>query len=357
VLSCEQQLQATIVGAIREYKEHRRLMIPRRCDVGRGYNNQMNTLFRNAIDSIQLGVEDYQANDAKRALSAVRNFYAGTLLLAKEVLVRAAPAADAAEILGTRYKPMPNGKGGVEYEPVAHNTIDFSQIGERFRDFKLSIDQSALKDLNRIRNDIEHLYTNAPHETVREAIAKAFPVVMDLFRLADEDPRAELGYSWQVMLDVRSVYERELELCRRSFDEVEWRSQSLAEAALLCPGCKSHLVERVDLDDAHHENANARCRACGADISAEKLIEAALEAHFEMESYVAAKEGGEPPLYTCSECGLETYVIWNGENACAWCLESLNECIMCHTSLTPDNVDSDNSGLCSYCGNLASKDD
>jgi hypothetical protein len=50
----------------------------------------MNTLFDNAIQSIQLGIEDYEHNDPMRALSAVRNFYAGTLLLAKEVLVRAA---------------------------------------------------------------------------------------------------------------------------------------------------------------------------------------------------------------------------------------------------------------------------
>ena len=54
----------------------------------------MNSLFDNAVQSIQLGVEDYQSNDAKRAVSAVRNFYAGVLLLAKEVLIRAAPESD-----------------------------------------------------------------------------------------------------------------------------------------------------------------------------------------------------------------------------------------------------------------------
>ncbi len=54
----------------------------------------MSGLFENAVLSIQLGVEDYQANDPKRALSAVRNFHAGILLLAKEVLVRAAPGAN-----------------------------------------------------------------------------------------------------------------------------------------------------------------------------------------------------------------------------------------------------------------------
>lgn len=31
----------------------------------------MSGLFENAVQAIQLGVEDYEANDAKRALSAV----------------------------------------------------------------------------------------------------------------------------------------------------------------------------------------------------------------------------------------------------------------------------------------------
>ena len=31
-------------------------------------------LFRNAVQSIQLGIEDYQANNPERAVSAVRNF-------------------------------------------------------------------------------------------------------------------------------------------------------------------------------------------------------------------------------------------------------------------------------------------
>jgi hypothetical protein len=317
----------------------------------------MNTLFQNAIDSIQLGMEDYQANDPKRALSAVRNFYAGTLLLAKEVLVRTAPKANAADILGAKYKPVSDGSGGVEYEAVAHTTIDFTQVGERFKDFGLRIDNGALKDLNRIRNDIEHLYTNAAHKTVREAIAKAFPVVVDLFRLAGEEPHIVLGDFWQVMLDVRDVYEKELEACRRTFEAVDWKSASMADASLLCPECKSDLVEQRDASNTDHQSANAECRACGAKIEAEKLVESALDAHFSIEAHVAAKDGGEPPLYTCPECALETYVIWGGENGCVWCECELGECGMCSESLTPDNVSGDNSNFCAHCDNVMSKDD
>jgi hypothetical protein len=126
----------------------------------RGLCVSKGSLFDNAVQSIQIGIEDYGANDARRAVSAVRNFYAGVLLLAKEVLVRRVPNADPDDILGDRYKPVPDGQGGVTFEPVSQRTIDFAAIGERFKDFGLKINQAALKDLNRIRNDIEHRFTS-----------------------------------------------------------------------------------------------------------------------------------------------------------------------------------------------------
>jgi hypothetical protein len=82
--------------------------------------NLMNTLFENAVGSLQLGIEDYQANHPRRALSAVRNFYSSVLLLAKEVLVRHAPAANPEGLLGARYKPVPDGEGGVYYKRASH---------------------------------------------------------------------------------------------------------------------------------------------------------------------------------------------------------------------------------------------
>ena len=218
----------------------------------------MDTLFKNAIDSIQLGIEDYQADDPKRALSAVRNFYAGTLLLAKEVLVRAAPDASPDEILGAKDKPISDGNGGVEFEAVGQNTVDFSQLAERFKDFELPIDYSILRDLNGIRNDIEHRYTSVPPEKVREAIAAAFPVVVSLFRLAEEEPHKVLGDLWLVMLDVRAFYERELNECRSSFDNVDWISSSLAGAQKVCPECNSYLVEQIDPSNKSHEEAHGK---------------------------------------------------------------------------------------------------
>lgn len=317
----------------------------------------MSSLFENAVQSIQLGVEDYQANDPKRAVSAVRNFYAGVLLLAKEVLIRQAPDADPEDIVSARYKPVPDGGEGVKFVPASRQTIDFTTIGERFRDFGLSIRQAALNDLNRIRNDLEHYYTDKHHEAVREAIAKAFPMVADLFRLIDEAPHEILGDTWQVMLEVRDVYERELEVCKQTFENVEWPSVILADLQFSCPQCHSDLVEQNDPHNKSHESMDCRCRSCGHQFSAEVAIQRALDTHFEAESYIALTDGGDQPVHDCPECGLITYLLTDEEVGCVWCRYVLGECARCMTGLTPENVSPDNLNLCGYCEHLMSKDD
>lgn len=319
----------------------------------------MNTLFQNAVDSILLGIEDYQSNDRRRAISAVRNFYAGTLLLAKEVLVRKVPKANPKDVLSARPTPIPDGKGGITYKP-GDKTVDFSEIGKRFKDFGLPINQQLLSELNRVRTDIEHYFTNSTPKAVRAAIARAFPVVVDLFRLAGEDPRIVLTDCWDTLLEVRDVYEHELNECRRSFDSIEWDSASLATAAeteFRCPACHSELISQTNGANTDKQSANAQCRACGEKISAEKLIESALEAHFAGDNYSAVKDGGNPSLYRCPECSIESYVMAEGENACAWCGLELGECLRCECQLTPDNVAWDSNRTCSYCDHLMSKDD
>jgi ssDNA-binding Zn-finger/Zn-ribbon topoisomerase 1 len=260
-------------------------------------------------------------------------------------------------MVAARYKPVPDGSGGVKFVPVSERTIDFTTIGQRFKDFGLRIDLSALAELNRIRNDVEHRYTDKPREAVREAVAKAFPVAVDLFRQAGEEPHEVLGEAWEVMLEVRSVYERELEACRATFENVEWPSATLEDAPFNCPQCHSDLVAQSDSENTHHQSADAHCRSCGADIQAENAVERALDLHFEAESYIAMTDGGDPPLQDCPECSLTTYILTEEEVRCAWCGCKLGECGRCMVGLTPENVSLDNSGLCAYCEHLMSKDD
>ena len=63
-------------------------------------------LFANAVESVQIGVEDLLKNDDRRVLSAVRNVHAGVLLLCKEKLRRLSPADEL--LLAQRFQPRPD---------------------------------------------------------------------------------------------------------------------------------------------------------------------------------------------------------------------------------------------------------
>lgn len=142
----------------------------------------MPSMFENAVASIRMGVEDYQQQDSLRDLSAVRNFYAGILLLAKEFLIRSVPNANAEVVIAAKIKPAPDGHGGIIAVPDGKNSIDYNQIKSRFKDFNLTIDTTALDKLGAIRKDIEHKDSKHPDAVVREAITSTFAVVTSLFR-------------------------------------------------------------------------------------------------------------------------------------------------------------------------------
>lgn len=317
----------------------------------------MSALYQNAVSSIRMGVEDYANNDANRTLSAVRNFYAGLLLLAKEVLVRSAPDADITEIIGAKYKPVPDGDGGVKYVSDGVQTVDFHSLSQRLKDFGLSINSRELNELNRIRNEIEHRYTDQPSEAVREAIAKAFPLTSELFRFLNEDPSIELGPAWQSMLSTKALYDRELAACRESRSGIEWLSPTVGIAKLQCTNCASELVQQVDATNTDQNTAELKCRACGSLLETEDLVVETLAEELAHESFVRAKDSGEDgPVYDCPECLREAYVDF--EEMCAVCGYKADDrgCSRCGEVIPLSEMAySDGSGLCSYCEHVSYK--
>ena len=317
----------------------------------------MSDLFKNAVQSIILGLEDYQTKDADRTLSAVRNYYAGLLLLAKEVLVRAVPDVEESEILAANYKPVPDGSGGVKYVKQKDRSIDLNGIGTRFKDFGLQIDHRALQSLSKIRNEVEHLSSRVADYVMRNAIAQSFPLVYTLFRQAGEEPHEILEHTWETMLGVRTVYEQELKSCRATFDNIEWNSDLLAGAPRLCVECRSELVAQNKEHNNNKQQIEADCRSCGATIGAEKMISYSIAEHLDGLRIRAARYGAPDGLQNCPECDLLTYVVGAGDDGCVWCDCKLGECAFCETRLTPDDVDFDDDRLCTDCGYKLHKDD
>lgn len=318
----------------------------------------MPSLFENAVSSIRMGVEDYGQQDHDRDISAVRNFYAGVLLLVKEALARRAPNADPQLVIAAKLKPVPDGDGGIMMEQVGHTTIDFQQISERAKDFGLAIDAQALRALNKIRNDLEHHYTSESAAAIRAAIGKGFPVVASLFRELEADPVELLGPAWTKMLETKELYDQELKETRATLAKVAWRSVSVAGGFIKCGGCQSELVEQVDPDNEVQDHIELHCRTCGAAPALEEAIEALLEDMYAGLSYVRAKEGGgDGPLYDCPACGRATLV--EDEDGCANCgneLDYITECMRCCADISMrDFLDGLDEGLCSYCSYVKEK--
>lgn len=315
------------------------------------------SLLENAIASIRMGVEDFRQHDADRDVSAVRNFYAGVLLLAKEALIRAAPNADPELIIGSKVKPVPDGSGGISMEQVGHSTIDFQQIGTRAKDFGIELDHKALKALNEIRNDMEHHYTTEPATAIRSAISSGFPVVASLFRQLEEDPISSLGEAWSVMLQTKELYDKELEDARQTLSEVSWYSASIV-GHFKCTACQQDLIAQIDPENQVQDHVELTCRTCGASPDLSASVEQALNDRYGIDAYKRYKDAHEDgPIYQCPACDKATLI--EGEETCANCNEPLDysdECVRCGNGITiQDYLDGLDDGLCSYCSYVTEK--
>jgi hypothetical protein len=137
------------------------------CGTNARSETSMTQIFDNAVASLRLGIEDFKTGNDDRMLSAARNYYAGLLLLAKECLVKEVPKADAMEVIGAKFKPKPDGEGGVVHVPEGYTTVDLNQLKKRFNDFGLNWPNADIKKLQEFRNDLEHLHLKEPVSLLR----------------------------------------------------------------------------------------------------------------------------------------------------------------------------------------------
>lgn len=211
------------------------------------------SLLSNAIESIQVGVEDYLKGDSKRYLSAVRNICAGILLLYKEKLCRLSPSHDKEVLIKKDIKLVDDGTGNVTFRATGKKTVDVQEIKERFSSLKITVDWKKFDELNQLRNYIEHYYTDKSPDAVREVIAKSFILIRDFIRdCLNEEPHQLLGdVCWQALLKTADVYEAEEATCRQSFEDIEFKHQILQEAVeqIRCPSCHSSLIKVRDASE------------------------------------------------------------------------------------------------------------
>ncbi len=316
----------------------------------------MSEIFENAVTSITLGIEDFETGTDERMLSAARNYYAGLLLLAKECLVCAAPEADAMEIIGAKFKPVPDGDGGVEHVVWGYATVDLAQLQKRFKDFDLPWPKVNIVQLQQFRNNLEHYHLKEPASALGEAIASSFPMIVDFFKILGEDPQESLADVWDTIIAERATFEKVRASCLESWEDVEWPAHVKDLDKMSCPACQSSLVGQSDSGNADHEQIDGKCFQCGHEIDHEKMMEMVVQTSYESDAYIMAKEGQNSPIGDCPECAVTAYVDDGETSVCFACGESIaGVCIRCGTSIDLNEYNYENPSLCSYCGHMADK--
>lgn len=197
----------------------------------------MSELFENAVNSIILGIEDYQSNDDRRPVSALRNFYAGVLLLGKECLCSAAPKADPMEVLAMKFVPAVNQEGGVIHQPDGNRTVDLQDLRHRFKKFNLQWPNVNIDRMQELRNQFEHFHSPAPRVSIQQAIADCFPLIQGFFEILKVDPSNSLGTACQVMLDEKKFFSEQKNKCDSSFGKLKWCEELSNFEFFHCSAC------------------------------------------------------------------------------------------------------------------------
>lgn len=314
------------------------------------------SLIKNAIDSIELGVEDYEQTntDPRRAASAIRNFFAGVLLLLKEKLRQESPPGSNDALLYEKivYKRAPDGT--IIFVGTGKKTVDVGRIQERYKNLGLTLDVVPLNELQQMRNDIEHHDASKhPHAKVQAAIAKTFVLVARVLEdhLGQKPNTVFSGDVWQTMLDEAQTYKEIEDRCRQSKVDLVGVLDAAEELldSLECPDCGSTLLEATTGDYIESEY---ECRVCGKESSLAVLMPAALKIAYAGAAYEAYKDGAPAPIGTCPTCGTDAF--HDEDDVCLVCGEGrpYSNCERCAASLS---LDEQETGMCSYCQHMYDK--
>ncbi|MEP8838561.1 hypothetical protein ABKV41_20675 [Enterobacter roggenkampii] len=333
-------------------------------------------LYENAKASIQLGIEDFQLSQKSildggnpaRALSSVRNLFAGMLLIFKYKIADSVDTPqDAYNLIHLpphKILPKPDGSGGILWEPEGKfnkvKTIDVQEIADRFATFDIEVDWDVIVRLQKCRNHLEHLH---PQNTLGELagfVADLFPVLTSFITdELGESPQDMLGEAWNIMLEHQTFYNHQMKEC-----ELSWAEAGVPNGMMeylessVCEDCGSRLIkaspkciEQGLTVESNDDAFEYRCISCGhSSLITPQLMEA-----FEHEFFYWPPDGEEPTYEHCYCCDRETFVI--NEAQCRWCEHELehSECTFCEEPLSQD--DQINGGLCGSCNHRFYKDD
>ncbi|MGR5308174.1 hypothetical protein [Vibrio mediterranei] len=313
------------------------------------------SILKNAVDSIAIGLEDFESTDDRRIVSATRNIFAGILLLFKHRLCELSPDNSDEVLIKQKILPEMDATGAVNWIGKGKKTVDVQNIRERFKSLGIEVDWNRLERINKYRNDIEHYYSAMNHESVQQLVSDSFVIIRNF--IAEQlyaDPKELLGEEyWKVMVEINEVYEQEKAACEVSLETLNYASNTILDAfkKYQCQECGSGLIEAKEAGVDALE-ANFSCRSCDHSAQYEELVGNVLAEHFSADFYLAHTDGNDVPMIDCPSCYQGDYLIEEG--VCSMCdFTAAASCMRCGGNIPPEEISE--SDICGYCSYMAEK--
>ena len=160
------------------------------------------SILDNAIDSIVIGLEDYESKDERRLLSSVRNIFAGVILLFKYKLCELSPPDTNDILIKQKIIMVTDGTGDIKWKGEGSKTVNVYEIKKRLCTLDIKIDWKRLEEIQKHRNNIEHYYSSKSSQSAQRLISDSFILIRDFVAdYLNEDPKELLGHeAWSVLI-------------------------------------------------------------------------------------------------------------------------------------------------------------
>lgn len=318
----------------------------------------MDKLLENAINSIEIGVEDFELSkqDERRIISSTRNIFAGILLLFKYKLNTFSP-----DLIITKIGVEPTLKNG-KFEWAVKvqkngNTVDYQEIKDRLKALEIDLDWTSLDDLRTYRNQIEHYQCMISLKTLQEKIAKTFELVRYfIIHILDMKPEKLFKKQiWDILVCVHSDYQTEKQKSNNELKKLDFYHNEIFKTISnhSCRDCGYDLITiKAHSKENHSANcASYSCKSCGKTWNYNELINECLDKQYRLEWWDCIKDGGEEPVVDCPACGGQYDYI---EKFCYNCDTEIEDiCQNCGNSISPNELAC--TPFCGYCSYFLEK--
>ena len=221
-------------------------------------DEESNELYKNAIWSIELGIEDFDINSQKRSISAVRNLYSGILLLLKCIIVK-------------------NSEIGIEsiYRKNTKITIGYPEIKEKFKSISPKMEWGTLDQLNDIRNNLEHFHYSDSEKLVNEYFHKSYILLKEITESYVNKNINEVidNNTWKILNNNQLIQKKEKQKCLDTINgSIIDKLYNKYESIIYCRNCNSSLL--MFSQGTTIFESNLVCRVCNSKISIPDLEDA-----------------------------------------------------------------------------------